>query len=92
MGGSERAAGLATVEQRMDDARAKMEAAGSQRAALPGISKGATMCALFAATYPERTEALITIGGFAQQSWAPEYPWGATNEERPSFLEQIKRG
>jgi class 3 adenylate cyclase/DNA-binding CsgD family transcriptional regulator len=50
------------------------------------------MCALFAATYPERASALITVGGFARRSWAPDYPWGATQEERRSFLDQIERG
>ena len=91
-GFSDRAAELASFEQRMDDVRAVMDAVGSERAALLGISEGAAMCALFAATYPERTRALITIGGFARRSWAPDYPWGANDEERRSFLEQIERG
>jgi pimeloyl-ACP methyl ester carboxylesterase/DNA-binding CsgD family transcriptional regulator len=91
-GFSDRAASLATFEQRMDDVRVVMDAVGSERAALLGISEGAAMCALFAATYPERTRALVTIGGFARRSWAPDYPWGATDEERQSFLDQIERG
>jgi pimeloyl-ACP methyl ester carboxylesterase/DNA-binding CsgD family transcriptional regulator len=91
-GFSDRAAGLATFEQRMDDVRAVMDAAGSERAALLGISEGAAMCALFAATYPERTSALIMVGGFARRSWALDYPWGTTEEERRSFLDQIERG
>jgi pimeloyl-ACP methyl ester carboxylesterase/DNA-binding CsgD family transcriptional regulator len=91
-GFSDRAAGLATFEQRMDDVRAVMDAAGSERAALLGVSEGAAMCALFAATYPERTSALIMVGGFARRSWASDYPWGATEEERLSFLDQIERG
>jgi pimeloyl-ACP methyl ester carboxylesterase/DNA-binding CsgD family transcriptional regulator len=91
-GFSDRSAGLATFEQRMDDVRAVMDAAGSGHAALLGISEGAAMCALFAATYPQRATALISIGGYARRSWAPDYPWGATDEERRSFLEQIERG
>jgi pimeloyl-ACP methyl ester carboxylesterase/class 3 adenylate cyclase/DNA-binding CsgD family transcriptional regulator len=91
-GFSDRTVGLATFEQRMDDVRAVMDAAGSRRAALLGVSEGAAMCALFAATYPERTSALIMIGGFARRSWAPDYPWGANEEERRSFLDQIERG
>jgi pimeloyl-ACP methyl ester carboxylesterase/DNA-binding CsgD family transcriptional regulator len=91
-GFSDRTAGLANFEQRMDDVRAVMDAAGSERAALLGVSEGAAMCALFAATYPERTSALIMVGGFARRSWAPDYPWGATAEERRSFLDQIERG
>jgi class 3 adenylate cyclase/DNA-binding CsgD family transcriptional regulator len=76
----------------MDDVRAVLDAVGSERSALLGISEGAAMCALFAATYPERASALITVGGFARRSWAPDYPWGATQEERRSFLDQIERG
>ncbi len=91
-GFSDRSAGLANFEQRMDDVRAVMDAAGSERAALVGVSEGAAMCALFAATYPERTSALIMLGGYARRSWAPDYPWGATAEERRGFLEQIERG
>ena len=91
-GFSDRSAGLATFEQRMDDVRAVMDAAGSERAALLGVSEGAAMCALFAATYPERASALISIGGYARRSWAPDYPFGSTQEERRSFLEQIERG
>src|SRR4051812_12864353 len=71
-GFSDRTVGLATFEQRMDDVRAVMDAAGSSRAALLGVSEGAAMCAQFAATYPERTRALIMIGGFARRSWAPD--------------------
>src|ERR1700680_3632987 len=51
-----------TLEQRMDDVRAVMDAAGSQQAALLGFSEGGPMCILFAATYPERTTALVLSG------------------------------
>ncbi len=63
-GMSDRVAGVATLEERMDDIRAVMEAAGSERAALMGISEGGPMSVLFAATYPERTSALIIYGSF----------------------------
>src|SRR5205809_6515914 len=53
---------LPTLEQRMDDVRAVMDAAGSERAAVLGISEGGPMCILFAATYPDRTVALIPCG------------------------------
>src|SRR5438132_11108554 len=56
---SDRVAELPSLEQRMDDLRAVMDAAGSQRAALFGISEGGPMCMMFTATYPERTDALI---------------------------------
>jgi pimeloyl-ACP methyl ester carboxylesterase len=57
---------LPILEERMDDVRAVMDAAGSERAALLGVSEGGAMSALFAATYPERTAALILYGSFAR--------------------------
>jgi pimeloyl-ACP methyl ester carboxylesterase/DNA-binding CsgD family transcriptional regulator len=89
---SDRVAELPTLEQRMDDVRAVMDAVGSERAALLGTSEGGAMCIFFAATYPERTSALVMIGCFARRLWAPDYPWGATQEETKSFLDQIERG
>src|SRR6185312_15956326 len=59
---------LPTLEERMDDVRAVLEAVGSERAALFGHSEGGNMCVLFAATYPGRTEALITLGCYAKRS------------------------
>lgn len=70
----------ATLEQRMDDVRAVMDAAGSERAALLGMSEGATMCMLFAATYPERTSALVLWGAMARSTAAPDYPWAPEKE------------
>lgn len=61
---SDRAAGIPTLETRMDDVRAILDAVGAERAALLGCSEGASMSALFAATYPERTSALIMCGSF----------------------------
>jgi pimeloyl-ACP methyl ester carboxylesterase len=66
------------LETRMDDVRAVMDAAGSQRAAIMGVSEGAPMAVLFAATYPDRTGALVLYGGEARTLWAPDYPWGPT--------------
>ncbi len=82
---------LPTLEQRMDDVRAVMDAAGSQRAALCGVSEGGPMSALFAATYPERTAALVMIGTYARRLRAPDYPWGPTTEQREAFLELLAR-
>jgi class 3 adenylate cyclase len=70
----------ATLEERMDDVRAVMDAAGSERAALLGMSEGATMCMLFAATYPERTSALVLWGAMARSTAAPDYPWAPEKE------------
>jgi len=65
---SDRSAGIATLEERMDDVRAVMDAAGSERAALFGISEGGPMSVLFAASYPDRASALILYGSFARNS------------------------
>ena len=72
--------GAATLEERMDDVRAVMDAAGSERAALLGMSEGATMCMLFAATYPERTSALVLWGAMARSTEADDYPWAPPKE------------
>jgi pimeloyl-ACP methyl ester carboxylesterase len=77
-GMSDRVAGAPTLEARMDDLRAVMDAAGSRRAAVFGVAEGAPMSLLFAATYPERTAALVLRGGFPRTMWAPDYPWGRT--------------
>lgn len=82
---------LPTLEQRMDDVRAVMDAAGSRRAALMGVSEGAAMCALFAATYPQRTAALVMVGGYARRLWAPDYPWGDARDEQRRFQADIER-
>lgn len=83
---------LFTLEQRMDDVRAVMDAVGSQRAALFGVSEGAPMSILFAATYPERTSALVLYGGFAKRSWSEDYPWAPTLEEWEAILKDVEDG
>jgi class 3 adenylate cyclase len=72
--------GPATLEERMDDVRAGMDAADSERAALFGMSEGATMCLLFAATYPERTTALVLWGAMARSTADVDYPWAPERE------------
>jgi pimeloyl-ACP methyl ester carboxylesterase len=78
---SDRITEAATLEERMDDVRAVMDALGLSRAALLGYSEGGSMCALFAATYPRRTAALITIGSYARRLKAPDYPYFVDKEE-----------
>lgn len=73
---SDRIAEVPTLEERMDDVRAVMDAVGSKSAALFGISEGGPMSVLFAATFPERTSALILYGSIAKGAWAKDYPWG----------------
>lgn len=89
---SDRVAELPTIEQRMDDVRVVMDAAGSERAALVGISEGAAMCAVFAATYPQRTAALVMYGAYAKRLWHPDYPWAPTAEQRQEFFDAIEQG
>jgi len=82
---------LPTLETRMDDVRAVMDACGSKRAALFGISEGGPMCALFAATYPERTAALMTFGSYAKSRPSPDYPWARSDEEWAAWLDAIAK-
>jgi DNA-binding SARP family transcriptional activator/pimeloyl-ACP methyl ester carboxylesterase len=71
---------LPDLETRMDDVRAVLDAAGSERAILLGLSEGGAMSVLFAATHPERTAALMLIGTFPREMQAPDYPWGVSQE------------
>jgi pimeloyl-ACP methyl ester carboxylesterase len=82
---------LPSLEVRMDDVRAVMAAAGSRRAVLMGVSEGAPLTALFAATYPQLVAGVIMIGGYARRLWAPDYPWGPTAEQREAFIIAMER-
>jgi pimeloyl-ACP methyl ester carboxylesterase/DNA-binding winged helix-turn-helix (wHTH) protein len=82
---------LPTLEERMDDVRAVMDAVGSKQAVLLGVSEGGPMCSLFAATYPERTSALIMIGSYAKRIKDEDYPWGVDLVDREEFFETMKR-
>ncbi len=87
---SDPVAKLPTLEQRMDDVRAVMDAAGSKKAALFGISEGGPMCILFAATYPDMAAALVLYGTFARGLYDPEYPWGPTSEQVKRLFARIE--
>ncbi|OLC40406.1 MAG: adenylate/guanylate cyclase domain-containing protein [Gemmatimonadetes bacterium 13_1_40CM_4_65_7] len=80
---------LPTLEQRMDDLRAVMDAAGSEQAALFGVSEGGALCLLFAATHPERVRAVLTFGSYARRVWSPDYPWAPTPEKREAEYAEI---
>ena len=82
---------LPTLEQRMDDVRAVLDAVGSERAAIFGASEGGSMSMLFAATYPERTSALCTFGSTAKRVWSADYPWAPTPEERQAGFDTVER-
>jgi class 3 adenylate cyclase len=82
---------LPTIETRMDDVRAVMDAVGSDQAALLGHSEGGVMSLVFAATYPERTTALVTVGTYAKRVWSPDYPWAPTPEVRQATYDEVER-
>jgi DNA-binding SARP family transcriptional activator/pimeloyl-ACP methyl ester carboxylesterase len=81
VGLSDRVANVVSLEERMDDVRAVMDAVGSERALVLGISEGGPMAALFAATYPGRTQGLVLMGAYARRLWAPDYTIGRRAEE-----------
>jgi class 3 adenylate cyclase len=81
MGMSERVPGATTLEERMDDIRAVMDAVGSERAAIMGESEGGPLAILFAAAHPERTVALILQGAEARERKDDEWPWGESTPE-----------
>jgi class 3 adenylate cyclase/pimeloyl-ACP methyl ester carboxylesterase len=87
-GMSDRIAEGATLEVRMDDIRAVMDGAGSERAALFGTGDGGLLCSLFAATYPERTSALVLFNATPRHARSPDMPWLRTRAE----LEQLYEG
>jgi pimeloyl-ACP methyl ester carboxylesterase len=82
---------LPTLEERMDDVRAVMDAAGSERAAIFGSSEGGLMSVLFSATSPERIEALITLAIYATRLRSRDYPWAPKPEARAAEIEEIER-
>jgi len=88
---SDRVGGIPTLEQRMDDVRAVMDAVGSERAAFFGASEGGPMSLLFAATHPKRTTALVLYGSYARRSWAPDHCCGHTEEEWRTMIEAIEK-
>lgn len=87
LGLSDPVQGAPTIEDRMQDLRAVMDAAGSERAALLGVSEGGPMSMVFAATYPDRVSALVLYGSFARMTKADGYPWGYPSELFERFVE-----
>jgi class 3 adenylate cyclase len=81
--------GVPTLEDRMDDVRAVMDAVRIEHTALMGMSEGAPMSILFAATHPERVESLVLVGGMARSTWAPDYPWARPREALVESMEEL---
>ena len=88
---SDRNVGLPTLEERMEDVRAVLDAVCSKRTVLLGTSEGGPMCMLFAATYPERTAALVLNGTYARGRWRKDYPWARTGEQVEDDLATVER-
>jgi class 3 adenylate cyclase/pimeloyl-ACP methyl ester carboxylesterase len=82
---------LPTLEEWMDDVRAVMDAAGSERAAILGAADGGTMASMFAATYPDRTNSLILANSAARLSWAPDYPIGIPAEQQEVLIRLVEQ-
>jgi class 3 adenylate cyclase/pimeloyl-ACP methyl ester carboxylesterase len=81
---------VATLEERMDDLRAVMDAVGSQRAAVFGGSESGALSVLFTTTYPERVSALVLYGAYPRMAWAPDYPDGFPEEIWAGVREHIE--
>ena len=88
---SDRTVGLPDLETRMDDVRTVMDAAGSSEAALFGYSEGGPMSVLFAASYPQRTRALVLYGSYAKRLRSDDYPWAPTWEERVATANELEQ-
>jgi class 3 adenylate cyclase len=80
---------LPTLEARMDDIRAVMDAAGSERAVLAGWEDGAALCFLFAASHPDRTDGVIALQAQSRGSWAPDAPWLLTHDDWEAWFREI---
>lgn len=86
---SDRQGGVHDLEARMDDVRAVMDDVGSERAALFGYFEGGPMSMLFAATHPERTQALVLCSTAATRNRSESYPWGQSDEQRRTIRERV---
>ena len=87
---SDRPREFATLETRMDDVRAVMDAVGSERALLIGSQDGSQVTAVFAATYPERTSALVLLNPAARYVSQPDYPWGVSESEWRQLVASVR--
>jgi pimeloyl-ACP methyl ester carboxylesterase len=89
---SDRVEGAPGIEERMDDCRAVLDAASSQRAAVLTAGDASDLALVFAATYPERVHALVLWQGHYRGTWAPDYPWAPPREEALRGIEALERG
>ena len=89
---SDRAVDLPTLEQQIDDVLAVLDAVGSERAALFGLSQGGGLATLFAAAHPARTSALVLFGAYARSMWAHDFQWGRTPDEYDELMRLADEG
>ena len=87
---SDRPTEMATLEQRTDDIRAVMDAVGLKSAVIFGVSEGASMACMFAATYPKRTRSLITWGGMARWCATEDHPWGLNEQQYVEMIRDVR--
>lgn len=90
-GMSDRNVGFPTLDQRAQDISAVLDAAGSERAVVFGVSEGGCMASYFSAIHPERVSSLVLCGSFARRAWAPDYPWGQTREELNRHVDELMK-
>ncbi len=88
-GMSDRPPGVPDLEHRMHDVLAVMDAVGSERAVLVGYSEGGPMAMMLAAMHPERVQSLVLYGTYARRTWAEDYPWAQTQEDREHYTEKL---
>jgi class 3 adenylate cyclase len=87
---SDRVHGSPTIEDRLDDIRAVLDAVGSRSAVLIGLAAGGRLCAMFAAAHPDRTAGLVLYEADARGAWAPDYPWGERPEDHQRFIDDVR--
>jgi esterase/lipase len=86
---SDRPPDVPDLETRMHDVLAVMDAVGCERAVVCGYSEGGPMAAMLAATHPERVSALVLYGSYARRTWAEDYPWAQTRQEREAYADEV---
>jgi pimeloyl-ACP methyl ester carboxylesterase len=89
---SDRASELPTLEEQIDDVLAVLDAVGSERAAVFGLSQGGGLATLFAAAHPGRTSALVLFGAYARSVWADDFSWGRSPEEYDELMRLADEG
>jgi pimeloyl-ACP methyl ester carboxylesterase len=90
-GMSDRGSQIFTLEQRIHDVQAILDKVDCKQASLFGVSEGGPMALLYAATYPQRTSAMVLYGAYAKRSWAPDYPFGWNDEQWERVLNDIEQ-